>query len=77
MTTRELSVAVGITEKDVAAHLEHIRRSTKGRGEKFMIEPWQCRQCGFLFGKRKRLAKPGRCPQCKQGRFQAARFRVG
>ncbi len=76
MSSRDLSVAVRIAEKDVTLHLQHIRRSIKSRGKKFLVEPWQCNQCGFVFSKRERLSKPGKCPQCKKGSFLSARFRV-
>jgi predicted Zn-ribbon and HTH transcriptional regulator len=60
-TAKEISSSVGIREKEVAAHLEHIRKTFHGR---FVINPAQCKRCGFIFSKRERLKKPSRCPLC-------------
>ena len=56
---------VGIREKDVAGHLEHIRHSLQREGQKLRIVPAQCHGCGYRFTKRQRFKKPGRCPLCK------------
>lgn len=64
MTTRGISQAVKIREKDVIDHLEHIARSAPKYGN-FYIEPSVCRRCGFRFKDRKRLKSPSRCPICK------------
>lgn len=64
-SARELSSEVGITEKDVYAHLEHIRRSGSSSGRRLLVTPAQCKKCGFLFSKRERLKKPGKCPVCR------------
>jgi len=76
MSTRGLSVRVKLSEKEVALHLEHIRRSARAGGKSFAVDPWQCRRCGFVFQKRQRLTKPGRCPKCRQGSIAPARFRI-
>lgn len=72
-TARELSGLVGVSEKDVVAHLEHVRRST---GKKFTIHPAECLSCGFQFKRRSRLAKPGRCPQCRSTRITPPAFEI-
>lgn len=63
-TTREISQALRIREKDVIEHLEHIARSAS-RKSRFYIEPSVCRKCGFVFKNRERLRSPGRCPICR------------
>ena len=65
VTPREISVAVGIREKEVAGHLEHIRKSLHATSERLRVEPAGCRKCSFVFAKRERLDRPGRCPVCK------------
>ncbi len=64
-TTREISQAVRASEKEVLEHLEHLEKSLSGKGSKFMVSPAECEKCGFVFQKRKRLKKPGRCPLCR------------
>jgi hypothetical protein len=36
-----------------------------------VIEPALCRHCGFVFEQRTRLAKPGKCPQCRRSGIEA------
>lgn len=75
-TARDLSARVGIGEKDVAGHLEHLSRSLKPSGERLEIDPARCLGCGFVFKDRTRLSKPSRCPGCKGQRLTPARYRV-
>jgi len=76
MNARELSQNTGISEKDVFEHLTHVERSLKKSSQKFIFEPYQCQICSFTFDKRKKLSKPGRCPKCKQGSIEPARFKI-
>jgi predicted Zn-ribbon and HTH transcriptional regulator len=73
-TARELSGAVGVPEKQVTLHLEHLARSLKAAGERLRIEPARCQDCGFTFRKRDRLSRPSRCPVCRSERLDAPRF---
>ncbi len=73
-TARELSARVGISEKEVAGHLEHLARSLRQSGERLHVEPTQCLACGFVFKDRTRLDKPSRCPECKSQRLASPRF---
>lgn len=74
LPAREISGRVGIPEKEVAGHLEHILASLKGSGRPLEIHPAVCVQCGFVFAKRTRLTRPGKCPVCKSGSIQAPLF---
>jgi hypothetical protein len=76
LTARELSAQVGIPEKQVADHLEHLRRSLAAEGGELVIEPARCLRCEYAFGGRSRPSKPSRCPQCKGERIDPPRFRV-
>lgn len=71
-----LSGRVGISEKDVAGHLEHLARSLRQGGERLVIDPARCLACGFVFRERTRLSKPSRCPACKSQRLEPAHFSV-
>lgn len=73
---RALSRALGIREKGIYPHLEHIRLSLKVRGQQLRITPYQCRLCGFEFKNRAKLHPPGRCPHCKQGSIEPALFEI-
>lgn len=85
LSAKEISAAAGIPEKDVGPHLEHLRRSLEGTGARegrgtpgrLAVEPARCNGCGFVFRKRERLRKPGRCPLCKGESIDPPRFLLG
>ena len=73
LTAREISERVGIQEKEVLVHLEHIRIALhKG----LVVEPALCTVCGFSFKKRERLKGPGRCPVCRGEHIAEPRFSI-
>jgi transcriptional regulator len=74
LTARELSARVGIGEKEVFGHLEHLARSLRHSSERLRVEPAQCLACGFVFKERTRLAKPSKCPVCRSQRMDPPRF---
>jgi predicted Zn-ribbon and HTH transcriptional regulator len=75
-TARELSSRVGIPERQVADHLEHLALSLEARGERLVVEPAACIGCGFVFRKRERLARPSACPRCRSTRIDPPAFRI-
>jgi len=74
LTAKDISRAVGVTEKDVAGHLAHVEKSLH-EGE-FVIEPSRCVECGFVFKKRRRLKTPGKCPVCRSEEITETRFGI-
>jgi len=72
----ELSQALGIAEKDVYAHLEHIQRSAAAAGGELSVTPSECLACGYVFADRGRLTRPGRCPRCRGTRVSRPSFRI-
>lgn len=76
LTAREISEQVGVAEREVYAHLEHLRQSLH-RGEfALSVLPAECRGCGFIFSKRERLRRPGRCPLCHGQSISQPRFLI-
>jgi hypothetical protein len=75
-TARDLSRAVGVSERDVAGHLEHLDRTLRARGTRLRVEPAACLDCGFAFAKRERFTRPGQCPRCRSRRITLPRFYV-
>ena len=73
-SARDISGLVGIPEKEVAGHLEHIRQSLHRTGRRLIVQPAACMKCGFVFDKRERLTRPSRCPVCKSESLQAPLF---
>jgi len=76
LTVRDLSQAVSIPEKEVMDHLDHIDRSLRSQGRKLLEIPYECLSCGFVFDKRKRFSRPGRCPECRNSHIKTARYRI-
>lgn len=64
---------MGLTRGDVEDDLRHAIRSAEAGGYAVSIVPARCRACGFTFSP-DRLAKPGRCPQCKGSRLYEAQI---
>ena len=77
VTAKDLSRAVGISEHEVAGHLEHLARSLRARGEELAMTPPECLACGFAFPRRDRTTRPSRCPRCRSRRIALPEFRVG
>ncbi len=76
LSAKDISGEVHIPEKDVYEHLEHIERSTHATGHHLTVIPAECEKCGFVFKKRKRLKKPGRCPVCKGEKIREPLFTI-
>ena len=56
-----LSGQLGVKQRTVEAHLEHVAKSM---GANFEIIPSRCNDCDFVFLKRDRMTKPTGCPKC-------------
>lgn len=76
LTVRELSQAIGASERDVLEHLEHLEQSLAHQPERLTITPAHCIACGFSFEGRARVAKPGKCPKCRATRIAPPRFAI-
>jgi hypothetical protein len=76
MDARELSAALGLRERDVIPHLEHLALSLKRGPQRLVVEPAQCIACDYVFVDRRRLGKPGSCPRCRAQRIEPPRFSV-
>ncbi len=64
MSAKEISASVRISEKEVYVHLNHIQKTMSRREHRLAVTPASCLKCGFVFKKREKLTKPGRCPVC-------------
>jgi transcriptional regulator len=76
LSARDLSVEIGVSEKDVYEHLEHLQRSITQSAQRFVVVPAVCMRCNFVFRKRDRLKKPGKCPVCRSESIQEPLFSV-
>lgn len=76
LDARELSKELGIKEKEVVEHLSYIARTLAVQGKKLAIRPAECLLCGYVFEKRQRFTRPGRCPRCKKSHLQSPVFYI-
>ena len=75
-SARELSASVGIPEREVPVHLEHIRKSIISSAQRLIVTPAKCKKCDFIFSKREKLKRPGKCPVCKGESIREPRFMI-
>ena len=76
LSAREISVVAGVPEKEVYEHLEHIHKSIEREGGRLVMTPAECQDCGFVFKKRERLKKPGKCPVCNSESISEPHFSI-
>ncbi len=76
LSARDISGFIGVPVKEAYEHLEHIQRSLGKKGHLFDIVPAECKKCGFVFSKRERLKKPGRCPVCRSEMIEEPLFSI-
>ncbi len=65
LSARDISGEVHVSEKEVLTHLQYIQKSLAKEKTHLKIIPAECRKCGFVFKKRERFKKPGKCPVCR------------
>ena len=75
-TIKDLSVQARLPEAAVATHLDHLARSVRAKGERFVVHPPKCHECGFVFEGREKGRRPSRCPECRSGRVSLPVFRI-
>ena len=75
-TAKELSGEVRVSEKEVYEHLGHIQISLNNSGQALNVTPAECRKCGFVFRKREKLKKPGKCPVCRSESIEEPMFGI-
>jgi transcriptional regulator len=76
LSARDISIYLRIQEKDVSSHLEHIRKTLNKNNQHLAVIPAQCEKCGFVFIKRTRLTKPGKCPICHSSLINPQLFSI-
>ncbi len=76
LSAKDISVEIGISEGEVYGHLGHIERTVHQRNQSLIVIPAECKKCGFVFRKREKLKKPGRCPVCRNEAISDPLFSV-
>ena len=73
-TALQLSQELSVQESEIYSHLNHVRKSLNH--EKLKVSPYHCLSCNYIYKKRERLDRPGRCPQCKGSHIGVAAFSI-
>lgn len=76
LSARDISVEVGISEKDVYDHLEHIHKSVDREGGRLIVTLAECKECGFVFRKRGGLKSPANALSATASRLQSRCLRL-
>ena len=77
LATHQLAQMLGIPERPVEDHLEHVVKSiAHDKTRRFILEPPRCQDCEFVFHDRRRLTRPSRCPQCHSEDIAAPRYGI-
>jgi hypothetical protein len=76
LSAKELSGEVRVSEKEIYEHLGHIQISISKGGQTLNVTPAECRKCGFVFTKREKLKKPGKCPICRSESIEEPLFGI-
>jgi len=77
LSALQISARASIPEKEVYAHLPHVKKTLGRLGGQLQITPAECNACGFTFRKRERPDKPGRCPLCRGESISPPLFSLG
>ncbi len=76
LSAKEISGAAGISEKEAYDHLDHIQKTVHIAGFHLILTPAECKRCGFVFRKREKLKKPGKCPVCRSESIEDPLFSI-
>ncbi len=75
-SAKEIAAYLGIPESDVCGHLEHIKKSINKSKRRLDVISASCTKCGFVFTKREKLSKPGKCPLCHNALINPPLFSI-
>lgn len=77
LTSYQLAQLLGIPERQVEEHLEHVVKTVaRDREKRFILEPSGCQDCGYVFRDRTKLTRPSRCPRCKSESIRPPRYGI-
>ena len=71
LSVRDLSQIVGRPEKEINAQLSQI-----GKSVNLEMEEPECIKCGFVFERKGKTKKPGKCPKCRSTRISSPLFMI-
>jgi len=77
LSSHQLAQILGIAERQVEDHLQHVVKSlARDKTRRFILDPSRCQDCDFVFRDRRRLTRPSRCPVCRSEDITAPRYGI-
>jgi transcriptional regulator len=64
MSLSEIARQANAAPKDVIDALEHLSKSVKHTDSRLVVQPAECRKCGFSF-RTEKFTTPSKCPECR------------
>jgi len=64
MSLSQIARAVGEKPKEITDALSHLAQSLRHTEYDFVVDPAECRRCGFEF-RTDKFTRPSKCPECK------------
>jgi transcriptional regulator len=74
-TLQNLSAELHMSTKELLLHLPHVQKSVKPP-DKFIIDPAECLNCGYIFKDRTKLHSPSKCPRCRESHIKEPAYRI-
>jgi transcriptional regulator len=65
MSLSEIAREIHENPKEVIDALEHLSQSLKHTEHRLIVQPAQCRSCGFIF-RADKFTRPSKCPECRK-----------
>lgn len=62
------------SSKIIVEDLRAISKTLKHEGKVLLIQPAQCRSCGFIF--KPEIKVPSKCPKCRSSWIEEPRFKI-
>jgi transcriptional regulator len=74
-TIQEMSAELHMSIKELLQHLPHVQKSVRPP-VKFVINPSECLNCGYVFKDRTKLHSPGKCPRCRESHIKEPSYSI-
>lgn len=74
ISAQQLANVFQVEMFEILEDLRHIKYSIKPK--KLVMNPAECKKCGFVFKERSRVKKPSKCPKCKSEWIMAPLFKI-
>jgi predicted Zn-ribbon and HTH transcriptional regulator len=64
MSLSQIAREMGEKPKEICDALQHLAQSLRHTSQELLVDPAECRRCGFEF-RTDKFSRPGKCPECR------------